>query len=91
MFLSDMSQLPSVVLMGDTSQGSGNWQHITRELPEGWYVTCPTVTLLTGEMTVVEDHGVLPDVPVEATSTDFQNGFDPVLEAAFAWLGARAP
>ncbi len=34
MFLSDMSQLPSVVLMGDTSQGSGNWQHITRELPE---------------------------------------------------------
>ncbi|PIE51086.1 hypothetical protein CSA37_01610 [Candidatus Fermentibacteria bacterium] len=88
-FACDMSSLPSVTLVGDTTAGSGNLQSLVRQLPDGWYVTCPTVTLLTSDTVIVENTGVLPDVAVNATAEDFQNGSDPVLEKAFSLLEAQ--
>lgn len=91
LFLCNMLQLPDVVLMGDTTQGAGNWQCLVSQLPEGWFVTCPNVTLLTADTVFVEGSGIAPDLYVEALPEDFQNGYDPVLESAFDYLGAQVP
>ncbi len=91
MFACDMSQLPSVTIMGDTTRGKGNWISEYRELPDGWHVTCPGTTLLTADSLYIEGAGLLPDMLISSSSEDFQNGVDPVLEAAFAFLGAEVP
>lgn len=91
MFICDMSRIPSVVLMGDTTGGEGNWLCISRELPDGWFVTCPVTTLLSADTSFIEGLGVVPDILVDANESDFLNGFDPVLEAAFDYLGAQSP
>ena len=90
-FICNMSVLPRVVLMGDTTAGAGNWQFMTNQLPEGWYVTCPTATLLTADSSYIEGEGIPPEVEVQASPEDFMNGCDPVLENAFIYLGAAIP
>jgi len=90
-FACDMAELPQVALIGDTTRGSGDWPAVAWGLPEGWTVTCPERTVLRPDSSYIEGDGVPPDIVVESASADFENGFDPVLEYAFAWLGAQPP
>jgi len=91
MFLSCMSSLPGVTIIGDTTMGSANWPSELWELPEGCHVTVPSQTFLLPDTTMIEGAGIPPDIAVEATEEDFTEGVDPVLEYAFQWLGAEPP
>ncbi|MDM7971443.1 MAG: S41 family peptidase [candidate division Zixibacteria bacterium] len=90
-FVCDMAELPQVTIMGDTTLGAIDWPAGYWELPDNWYVTCPSRTVLRPDTTFIEGAGIPPDFFVETTEEDFAAGVDPVLEAAFAHLGAEPP
>lgn len=90
-FICEMAELPQVTIMGDTTLGATDWPVGYRELPDNWYVTCPSRTILRPDLTYIEDTGIPPDVYVEATEADFVEGIDPVLEHAFDVLGKQPP
>jgi len=91
MFLSCMSSLPQVTIIGDTTMGSANWPSELWELPDGYHVAVPSQIFLLPDTTMIEGTGILPDIAVEATEEDFTEGVDPVLEYAFQWIGAEPP
>ena len=80
-----MRQLPNVTLVGDTTGGGGGGNNIF-DLPSGKRLRIPIkyFTRLDGEM--VEWNGVLPDVLVEQTATDVEQGRDKQLEYAIQLL-----
>jgi len=90
-FVCDMAELPQVTIMGDTTLGAMDWPAGYWELPDNWFVTVPARTVLRPDTTFIEGAGIAPDIYVEATEEDFAAGVDPVLETAFAHLGAEPP
>jgi hypothetical protein len=90
-FVCDMAELPLVAVIGDTTLGAMDWPAGYWQLPDNWYVTCPSRTVLRPDTIYIEDAGIPPDVYVEATEADFAAGIDPVLEYAFEELGAQPP
>jgi C-terminal processing protease CtpA/Prc len=83
-FVSIMSALPQVTIVGDTT-GGGSGLPFTSELPNGWRIrfsSCP-ITDVNGQPT---EFGVAPDVKVDMTDADAAQGRDTILETAFEVL-----
>lgn len=73
--------LPNLVHMGDTTNGSLSTM-IGKELPNGWYYTvCPQIIEFVDGISY-EGIGLIPDVVIENTSEEMQNGIDRTLDAA---------
>ena len=86
-FVSIMSALPQVTIVGDTT-GGGSGLPFTSELPNGWRIrfsSCP-ITDVNGQPT---EFGVAPDVKVDMTDTDAAHGHDTILDTAFAILATH--
>ena len=84
-FLLEMSVLPQVVTIGDTT-GGGSAQPITRELPNGWIVRVSNSQRLTPEGRDYQFTGLYPDIPVWISANDLRKGRDTILERAIAEL-----
>jgi len=84
-FILCMMELPDVVLLGDTTFGAiicPEWI----DLPNGWTFTCGVWSARTARNEPVEWYGITPDIYVEATEEDFEQGIDPVLEYAISMV-----
>ncbi len=91
LFICEMAELPDVTTMGSSTMGASDWPVTNWELPDGWYVSCPSRTVLRPDLTIIEGIGLTPDVYVEVTEADFVSGIDPILEEAFEYLGVDPP
>ena len=79
-FVMLMRELPYVTVMGDKT-GGGSGMPFTTTLPNGWSVrfsACPTLDAQ-GKDT---EFGIDPDIPVQITSEDWNNGRDTMIESA---------
>lgn len=88
-FVSIMSALPQVTIVGDTT-GGGSGLPFTSELPNGWRIrfsSCP-ITDVNGQPT---EFGVAPDVRVDMADADAAQGRDTILETAFQILNQQQP
>lgn len=88
-FLLEMSVLPQVVVIGDTT-GGGSAQPITRELPNGWIVRVSNSQRLTPEGRDYQFTGLYPDIPVWITHSDAVKRRDTILETAIRELEKSA-
>lgn len=80
-FIARMNELPNVITIGGTTLGTfvcSTWL----EFSSGWYVKCGIWSGRTADYRPVEGCGIQPDVFVEATQEDFENGIDPIMEYA---------
>ncbi|MDR1737839.1 MAG: S41 family peptidase [Candidatus Symbiothrix sp.] len=83
-FINAIRYAPKVITMGDRS-GGGSGLPFSSELPNGWYVrfsACPTYN---AEMQHIES-GIEPDVPMQLSDIDVQNGKDTLIEEAILIL-----
>lgn len=79
-FVMLMKELPYVMILGDKT-GGGSGLPMNNTLPNGWNVrlsACPTLDAR-GEQT---EFGIEPDMRVDITSRDWDNGKDTIIEAA---------
>jgi len=89
-FIAAMKELPNVTTMGDTTAGtSGNPEWF--QLGAGWSYTVSRWVDYTADKKLIEDHGIVPMVPITTTAADFAQGHDPVLEAALAHFNISEP
>jgi len=86
-FISAMREIPTVMVMGDTTGGSsGNPQEFT--MAGGWAYTVPRWIAYTADLQVIEWNGIAPDILVSAGPADFAAGRDAVLDSALMHLRA---
>jgi len=90
-FACEMAELPHITLVGGSTAGSTDWPVTYWELPDNWHIACPSRTILRPDSSIIEGYGIIPDVIIEATEADFENGVDPILVSAFERLGAQPP
>ncbi len=83
-FVSIMSHLPNVTVVGDTT-GGGCGLPFTGDLPCGWTVRFSSAVIRDVEGKITE-FGVAPDVRVDISPADEQQGRDAILEKAFQIL-----
>jgi hypothetical protein len=83
-FVSTMSQLPQVTLVGDTSGGGGGAPY-SGELMNGWSYRFSSTQLFNGALEHIED-GVPPDIKVDMKPEDALQGRDTILETALELL-----
>lgn len=83
-FVSTMSQLSNVTLIGDRT-GGGSGLPISSELPNGWSVRFSSSPHLNAQKQHIE-FGIDPDIKVDMTSSDMQKGKDTLIETARAFL-----
>ena len=79
-FVMLMKELPNVMILGDRT-GGGSGLPMSYTLPNGWSIrlsACPTLDAK-GEQT---EFGIEPDMRVDITSRDWDNGKDTMIEAA---------
>ena len=79
-FVSIMKLLPTVTVMGDRTGGGGGLP-LSSELPNGWYVRFSACPSYTPDMEDIE-FGIDPDIRVDMTEDDMQEGIDTIIEAA---------
>jgi len=83
-FLLMMKQAPQCKLIGERSYGSsGNPK--SYDLGNGITVWLPSWKDMLPDGTILEGHGVLPDIPISSTTHGTKNG-DPVLDAGLKYL-----
>ena len=82
-FIEAMRQLPNVTLAGDRTAGS-TANPGTFPLADGWTYTVSRWIQYTVDNQVIEDAGIAPQVMVPASSADFAQGRDPVIDWALA-------
>lgn len=79
-FVMLMKELPNVLVLGDTT-GGGSGMPMSSTLPNGWSIrlsACPTLDAQ-GNST---EFGIEPDLHVDISSHDWNNGRDTMIEAA---------
>lgn len=79
-FIMIMKELPYTLILGDKT-GGGSGMPMSYTLPNGWSVrlsTCPTLDKHGNRC----DFGIDPDLKVDITSDDWNNGRDTMIEAA---------
>ena len=79
-FVMLMKELPFALILGDKT-GGGSGLPMSNTLPNGWSIrlsACPTLDVQ-GNST---EFGIEPDLKVEITSRDWNNGRDTMIEAA---------
>jgi len=84
-----MMNLENVVMVGDTTMGVGSCPNPV-ELNDGWTVNTIEWSSRDANFQPVEDHGIAPDIYVEATDEDFAQGIDPVLEYAIDLVNSHS-
>lgn len=88
-FVMYMRSLPQVTILGDRT-GGGAGMPFNSELPNGWSVrfsACPFYD----RDGVCTESGIDPDVHVDITSEDYNNGIDTIIEAARALIHRLVP
>ena len=83
-----MMNLDNVVMLGDTTMGFACCPREV-QLSDGWRVNTIAWSSRTSDYEPVEDHGIAPDIYVEATEEDFAQGIDPVLEYAIELVNSQ--
>jgi hypothetical protein len=83
-FVSKMSVLPRVKLLGDVT-GGGSGFPITSELPNGWEVRLSSSPILDVNMQQTE-FGITPDIRVNLLQEDEERGFDTLIESAITCI-----
>lgn len=84
-FLLSMEVMPHVMLVGGiTGGGSGN--PILRQLPNGWTFRMSNWQQVNADFEYSEGVGITPDVEVNISPEEAENGVDTILEAAIALL-----
>ena len=83
-FVMQMSEMPQVTLVGDRTGGGGGLP-FTSELPNGWGVRFSASPLLDANLEHIES-GIDPDIFVDMTDEDEDEGLDTIIEAARALL-----
>ncbi len=85
-----MGQFSHVIIIGDTTGGGGNTPGYFNQrywpLWENFNITCPFARVFTADTVLIEENGILPDIYVQTTPSDFLAGHDPVLEYAIEWI-----
>jgi len=76
------------ILVGRETFGKGLVQEIVMRLPDGGAIKLTTGEYLTPHSRTVHDVGLTPDIPVEKKPEGAEG--DPDLDAALAWIKARA-
>lgn len=85
-FVSIMSNIPDVVLIGATT-GGGSGMPMTYDLPCGWTVRMSACPVYDSKMRLTE-HGIAPTegYAIDITAEDIANGRDTILDAAIAYI-----
>ena len=82
-----MKTLPNITLMGDTSSGVFADTHIGK-LPNGWEYRMSIRKTTDSKDISLEDIGIIPDILIENTKKDIDNGKDKVIEHAIKCLSS---
>lgn len=83
-FVQKMRLFPQITIMGDRT-GGGSGFPFTSELPNGWTVRFSACPMLDNEKQLTE-FGIDPDIFVQITNSDLQEGKDTILEEAIRFL-----
>ena len=83
-FVNTMRQFPNVTTMGDTT-GGGSGLPFSSEIPNGWSIRFSASPMFDPDMNQLE-FGIEPDVKVDMTSEDMQQGKDTIIETAIKKL-----
>ncbi len=83
-FVSVMSNLPQVCIIGDCT-GGGSGLPFSSELPNGWVIRFSASPIYNTQKEHTE-FGIEPDIHVELTQEDISNGFDTIIERAKKWI-----
>lgn len=79
-FVMLMNELPNVLILGDKT-GGGSGLPMSYTLPNGWVVRMSACPMLDKKGNSTE-FGIEPDIWVDITSEDWNNGCDTMIEAA---------
>ncbi len=82
-----MKTLPNITLMGDTSSGVFADTYIGK-LPNGWEYRMSIRKTTDSKDVSLEDIGIIPDILIENTKKDIDNGKDKVIEHAIKYLSS---
>lgn len=83
-FVNAMRYAPNVTIMGDKTGGGGGMP-FSSELPNGWSIRFSASPLLDADMEQVE-FGIDPDVKVNISDADREQGIDTIIEAAREYI-----
>ncbi len=84
-FVLAMRIIPSVTIIGDTTEGA--FPHaVPRELPNGWSYRVTVGVVIDAKRVNYEGRGIPPDIPVEISRQDSISGKDTILEKAIEIL-----
>lgn len=86
-FVNKMKHIPTAIIIGDRT-GGGAGLPFTSEIPNGWTVrfsACPTTDENGHEL----ESGIDPDIKVDISSKDYQEGRDTIIDAAKVLLAQR--
>ena len=84
-FICMMRELPNVTTLGDTTGGGGGSPKEFK-ISYNIIINLPTAALLTYQRKFVEWNGIEPDILLQQTKTELENGKDPQLEKAISIL-----
>ena len=79
-FVGKMKAMPQAILIGDKT-GGGSGLPFSSELPNGWSVRFSASPMYDPNMNHIE-FGINPDIKVDMTSEDMQQGKDTIIETA---------
>ena len=86
-FVLYMKDIPNVTIIGDTTGGGGGLP-ISNELLNGWtYRFSSTSTTDINGYNI--EKGIVPDINIQISETDTQNGIDTILEEAIKYIKSK--
>ncbi len=81
--------LPQIILAGDTTMREVNAPSLL-DLAGGFSYTVTLWTIMSADSSAwIQETGIAPDVYIEVTMEDFNQGVDPVLEYALEWAASQ--
>ncbi|MDH6354460.1 hypothetical protein M2132_000788 [Dysgonomonas sp. PH5-45] len=83
-FVNAMTYAPNAIIVGDRT-GGGSGLPFTCEIPNGWAVRFSASPMLNAQKQHIE-FGIEPDIRVDMTDEDMNQGIDTIIEAARAFL-----
>ncbi len=83
-FVNAMRYAPNTVIIGDNT-GGGSGLPFSSEIPNGWSVRFSASPMLNAEKEHIE-FGIEPDIKVDMTEKDIQDGIDTIIETARNYL-----
>ena len=87
-FVNTMNQLDNVTIVGDKT-GGGSGLPFSSELPNGWSIRFSASPMFDPQMNQLE-FGIEPDVKVDMSSEDMDQGKDTIIERARQILSEKA-